>query len=59
MSEAFKLANLFLNTAVLGLMAGLGFTLGCAIVCRLMSWAPVNTTVVIHRSAANSEENAA
>lgn len=59
MIEAFKLANLFLNTAVLALMSGIGFTLGCAIVCRLMSWAPVNITVNNVSTAANSEENAA
>lgn len=55
MSEAFKLANLFLNTAVLALMAGLGFTLGCAIVCRLMSWAPVNITVNINSVEADKK----
>lgn len=54
-----KLLNLFMNAALLSFIAGAAFTFGCCLVCRAMSWAPVNTTVVIHHPAANSEVSAA
>lgn len=59
MSDAMKLLNLFLNAAVISFIAGAAFTFGCALVCRAMKWAPVNTTINLYGPAANSEENAA
>lgn len=57
--DVTKLLNLFLNAALLAFVAGAAFTFGCALVCRAMAWAPVNTTINITNAAANSEENAA
>lgn len=57
--DVTKFLNLFANVAILSFVTGAAFTLGCALVCRAMAWAPVNITVNFTSPAANSEENAA
>lgn len=43
-----KFLNLWVGVGILSLVAGAMFTLGCATVCRLLSWAPINITVNNH-----------
>lgn len=47
-----KFLNLWVGVGILSLVAGAMFTLGCAAVCRLLSWAPINITVNNHTTAA-------
>lgn len=56
-----KILNLLLNAALLSFVAGAAFTFGCALVCRAMAWAPVNTTINVISTVppANSEVSAA
>jgi hypothetical protein len=46
-----KFLNLWVGVGILSLVGGAMFTLGCATVCRLLSWAPINITVNNHTTA--------
>ncbi len=51
-ADLAKFLNLWVGVGILSLVSGAMFTLGCATVCRLLSWAPINITVNNHTTAA-------
>lgn len=58
MSEGvMKFLNLWIGVGILSLVGGAMFTLGCATVCRLLSWAPINITVNNHTFAARKGDD--
>jgi len=61
MSDPWKYTQFLTNVLVISVIAGAGFTIGCAAVCRLIKWAPVNITVNNHNhfDPPTGEENAA
>lgn len=52
----WRIATLAFGIASFAFAIGAAFTLGCVVVCRAMSWAPVNITIINRTHSAEGDE---